>query len=236
MFKQIKIRKISEEIVDQIKTAILEGQLKPGDKLPPERELIKELGVSRVSLREALNSLESLGFIEIRQGGGSFVRSVVADRVKDPLNVMIKENINKVFDLIEVRKGLETWAASHAASQATERDIDSLAKIVETMEKELKERTFSYKSDADFHLAISLASHNTIQAHLMSTIYDLLSEYLLFLDEKTLSNQEIRNKLYHQHLRIFNAIKERNSEAAQKEVMEHLDFVEGELKRLLFHD
>ena len=69
----------------------------------------------------------------------------------------------------------------------------------------------------------------------MSTIYDLLSEYLLFLDEKTLSNQEIRNKLYRQHLRIFNAIKERNSEAAQKEVMEHLTFVEGELKRLLFH-
>src|SRR4030042_99910 len=114
MFKQIKIRKISEEIVDQIKTAILEGQLKPGDKLPPERELIKELGISRVSLREALNSLESMGFVEIRQGGGSYVRSVVAERVKDPLNLMIKENVNKVFDLIEVRKGLETWAASHA--------------------------------------------------------------------------------------------------------------------------
>ncbi|HSB04258.1 MAG TPA: FadR/GntR family transcriptional regulator, partial [Thermodesulfobacteriota bacterium] len=167
MFKQIKIRKISEEIVDQIKTAILEGKLKPGDKLPPERELIKELGVSRVSLREALNSLESLGFVEIRQGGGTLIRSVVADRVRDPLNVMIKENINKVFDLIEVRKGLETWAASHAASQATESDIESLAKIIKAMGKELEERIFSYKSDADFHLVLSLASHNTIQAHLM---------------------------------------------------------------------
>jgi GntR family transcriptional regulator, transcriptional repressor for pyruvate dehydrogenase complex len=236
MFKQIKIRKISEEIVDQIKTAILEGKLKPGEKLPPERELIKELGISRVSLREALNSLESMGFVEIRQGGGSYVRSVVADRVKDPLNLMIKENVNKVFDLIKVRKGLETWAVSHAASQATESDIDALERIVKAMEKELEERIFSYKSDADFHLALSLASHNTIQAHLMFTIYDLLSEYLLFLNEKTHSNQEIRNKLYQQHLRIFNAIKERNSESAQREVMEHLTFVEGELKRLLLHD
>ena len=131
-----------------------------------------------------------------------------------------------------MRKGLETWSASHAATQATESDIDSLTKIIKAME----ERIFSCKSDADFHLVLSLASHNTIQAHLMSTIYDLLSEYLLFLDEKTLSNQEIRSKLYHQHLRIFNAIKERNSEAAQREVMEHLTFVEGELKKLLFHD
>jgi GntR family transcriptional repressor for pyruvate dehydrogenase complex len=233
MFKQIKIRRISEEIVDQIKNAILEGKLKPGDKLPPERELIKDLGVSRVSLREALNSLESTGFVEIRQGDGSFVRSVVADRVKDPLHLMIKENTNKVFDLIEVRKGIETWAAYYAANRATEENIEALTRIIEAMKRELDENQPSHKSDADFHLAISQASHNTIQAHLMFTIYALLEEYLRFLNEKTLSNLGVRSRLYQQHLRIFHAIKDRNGEAAQREVMEHLNFVEGELKKLL---
>jgi GntR family transcriptional repressor for pyruvate dehydrogenase complex len=233
MFKKIRVRKVSEEVVDQIKSAILEGRLKPGDKLPPERELVKDLGVSRVSLREALNSLESVGFVEIRQGGGSFVRSVVSDRIKDPLDLMMKENVSKVFDLIEVRKGIETWAAYHAAGRATEEDIEILTKIVETMKRELDESKPSPKSDADFHLALSQASHNTIQAHLMFTIYALLEEYLRFLNEKTLSNPEVRDRLYQQHLRISHAVKNRDGEAARREVMEHLNFVEGELKKLL---
>ena len=232
MFKKIRVRKVSDEVVEQIKKAILEGKLKPGDKLPPERELVKDLGVSRVSLREALNSLEGMGFVETRQGG-SFVRSVVADRIKDPLNLMIKENVNQVFDLIEVRKGIETWAAYHAANRATQEDIETLAEIVEAMKGELDENRPSHKSDADFHLAVSQASHNTIQAHLMFTIYALLEEYLRFLNEKTLSNQEVRERLYQQHLRLFHAIKSGDAAAAQKEVTEHLSFVEEELKKLL---
>jgi GntR family transcriptional repressor for pyruvate dehydrogenase complex len=234
MFKPIKVRKISEEIVDQIKGVIIEGKLKPGEKIPPERELIKQLGVSRISIREALKNLENQGFIDIRQGNGSFVRSIVTDRVKDPLNIMIRENVEKIFELADVRKELEAWSAYHAAQRATESEIEALGKITREMEKYLrKEKTPPAKLDADFHLTISQSSHNTVQAHLIFTIYDVFSEYFTFLIENICFNRKYYQAIYEQHVNIYKAIKQHKPEESRGNILEHLNFVEAELKTLL---
>lgn len=234
MFKPIKVRKISEEIVDQIKGAILEGKLRPGDKIPPERELINQLGVSRISIREALKTLESMGFIDIRQGNGSFVRSVVTDRVKDPLNIMIRENVEKFFELAEVRKELEAWSAYHAAQRATESEIEALGRNTREMEKYFREeKTPPPKVDADFHLTISQSSHNTIHSHLVFTIYDVFSEYFTFLIENICFNRKFYQAIYDQHVNIYKAISERNAVESREKILEHLNFVEAELKNIL---
>jgi GntR family transcriptional repressor for pyruvate dehydrogenase complex len=232
MFKQIKVRHISEEIFDQIKSAILEGYLKPGQKLPTERELMKELGVSRVPIREALKLLVNIGFIETRQGGGSYVRSLLADRVRDPLNLIIKDNIEKIFELLEVRKEIETWSAYYAAQRATAADIATLGHIIDEMKTYFeKEKTPPTKLDADFHLAIAQCSYNTIQAHLTFTIYDIFKDYFNFLIENICFNRKYLQAIYSQHLAIYNAIRQRKSEEARNRIMEHLTFVDAELKR-----
>lgn len=232
MFKQIRIRHISEEVFNQIKSAILEGKVKPGEKLPTEQELIKELGVSRGPIREALKLLKNMGFIETRQGGGSYVRSLVANRVGDPLNLIMKDNIEKIFELLEVRKEIETWSAYHAAHRANEEDIEALGRIVDETKTHIeKEKMPPTRLDADFHLAIAQCSYNTIQAHLTYTVYDIFKDYFNFLIENICFSTKYQQAIYSQHADIYGAIKGRDAEGARHLMMDHLSFVDAELRR-----
>jgi GntR family transcriptional repressor for pyruvate dehydrogenase complex len=232
MFRRIKIRHISEEVFDQIKTAILERRLKPGEKLPTERELMQELGVSRVPIREALKLLGNMGFIETRQGGGSYVRSLLADRVRDPLNLIIKDNFEKIFELLDVRKEIETWSAYYAAQRASDEDIAALGRIVDEMKTYFEmEKTPPIRLDADFHLVVAQCSHNTIQAHLTYTVYDIFKDYFNFIIENICFNTRYQETVYDQHRSIYSAVKNRNGREARTRILEHLTFVEGELRR-----
>ena len=227
MFNSIKHTKISEDIANQIKRLIIDGELKPGDQLPPERELIKQLGVSRPSLREALNSLVTMGFLEVRQAKRTFVKSVSSKLIEDPLSLLIKADDQKIFDLIEVRKAIETWAAYHAAQKASREDIKQLDTIIGEMKRAFEEGRSWEKQDADFHLAIAQATHNTIHMHIMSGIYDLLRESVgrVFRDRVKIK------KLLDQHYRIFNAIKNHSPDKARERTLEHLNYVESEVKK-----
>jgi len=227
MFNSIKHTKISEDIANQIKRLIIDGELKPGDQLPPERELIKQLGVSRPSLREALNSLVTMGFLEVRQAKRTFVKSVSSKLIEDPLSLLIKADDQKIFDLIEVRKAIETWAAYHAAQKASREDIEQLDTIIREMKRAFEEGRSWEKQDADFHLAIAQATHNTIHMHIMSGIYDLLRESVgrVFRDRVKIK------KLLDQHYKIFNAIKNHSPDKARERTLEHLNYVESEVKK-----
>jgi len=227
MFNSIKHTKISEDIANQIKRLIIDGELKPGDQLPPERELIKQLGVSRPSLREALNALAAMGFLEVRQAKRTFVRSITSKLLEDPLALLIKADTQKIFDLIEVRKAIETWAAYHAAQKASREDIEQLDTIIREMKRAFEEGRSWEKQDADFHLAIAQATHNTIHMHIMSGIYDLLRESVgrVFRDRAKIK------KLLDQHYKIFNAIKNHSPDKARERTLEHLNYVESEVKK-----
>ena len=227
MFNSIKHTKISEEIANQIKRLIIDGELKPGDQLPPERELIKQLGVSRPSLREALNALAAIGFLDVRQAKRTFVKSVTSKLIEDPLSLLIKADDQKIFDLIEVRKAIETWAAYHAAQKASSGDIEQLGTIISEMKRAFEEGRSWEKQDADFHLAIAKATHNTIHMHIMSGIYDLLRESMA----KIFVGREQVKKLIKHHHQIFIAIKNRSPEKAREKTLEHLNYVESEVKK-----
>ncbi len=227
MFKSIKHTKVSDEIANQIKQLIIDGKLKPGDKLPPERELIKQFGVSRPSLREALNALVAMGFLEVRQAKRTFVRSVVSKLIEDPIALLIKADTQKIFDLIEVRKAIETWAAYQAAQKASREDIQQLEAITHEMQKAFEEGRSWEKQDADFHLAIAKATHNTIHMHIMSGIYDLLKESMsrIFVDR-----EQVKKLMKHHH-QIYLAIKNRSPEKAREKTLDHLNYVEEEVKK-----
>jgi GntR family transcriptional repressor for pyruvate dehydrogenase complex len=226
MFKSVKHIRVSDEIVNQIRGLISLGRLKPGDQLPPERELVKQFGVSRPSLREGLNSLVAMGFLEVKQAKRTFVKSLTSERMQDPLSLLIKTDTQKIFDLIEVRKAIEAWGAFQAAQRATEEDIKQLETIIEEMKLALKEGRSLEKEDADFHLAMAQATHNTIQTHIMSTIYDLLRESVA----KVFTDTRKVKKLLHQHYRIFRAIKSHFPDKARERTIEHLNYVEAEVK------
>jgi GntR family transcriptional repressor for pyruvate dehydrogenase complex len=226
MFRSVKRQRVSDEIVNQVKALISEGVLKPGDRLPPERELIREFGVSRPSLREALKSLVAQGFLEVKQGDRTFVKSITSEKLQDPLSLLLKADTQKIFDLIEVRKAMEAWGAFHAAQRGSEEDIKRLEQIIGEMKETLDEGKSWEKHDADFHLAMAQATHNTIQTHLMSTIYDLLRESVA----RVFRDQGKAKKLFNQHYRIFSAIKNRSPDRARERVLEHLNYVESEVK------
>jgi len=226
MYKPIKPLRVSDEIVNQIKGLISQGRLKPGDRLPPERELVELLGVSRPSLREALNSLTTMGFLEVKQAKRTFVKSITSPMIQDPLSLLIKADTQRIFDLIEVRKALEAWTAFHAAERATEEDIRQLEAILQKMKGAMKKGESWEKLDADFHLALAQATHNTIQIHIMSTIYDLLKESTakIFTDPKKLQ------KLLEQHGSICSAVRGHAPDKAREQTMEHLNYVESEVR------
>jgi len=226
MFKTIKHVRVSDEIVNQIKKLISEGKLRPGVQLPPERDLIKEFGVSRPSLREALKSLVAMGFLDVRQAKRTFVKSMTSQKIQEPLSLLIKTDTQKISDLIEVRKALEAWSAFQAAERATEQDIEQLDSILKEMRAAFEKGRSWEKEDADFHLAIAQATHNTIQTHIMSTIYDLLRESVA----RVFTDRAKVKKLFQQHYRIFSAIKNHSPEKARDRTLEHLDYVDSEVK------
>ena len=232
MFKQIKIRHVAEEVFDQIKSAIETGKLRPGEKLPAERELMSQLGVSRVPIREALKLLANMGLIETRQGGGSYVRSLLSDRLCDPLGAIIGDSAEKLFELIEVRKEIETWSASYAAQEATPEDMMTMGRIIEEMKGHL-ERTgkVPVALDIEFHLAIAQSSSNTIRAHLFHTIQSIFSDYFRLTIEAICAHEQVQRFLYDQHVRIFDAIKRREAGKAREAIARHLTFVAEELKK-----
>ena len=230
-FQPIKQKKISTKIAEQIKTLITSGDLKPGDALPPERELVKVFNVSRASLREALNALAGMGFLEISHKHRTIVKSLASGRITDPLHHLLKEDIQTVFELIEVRKAVESWSAYHAAIRATDDEIANLENSIESMRIKIEQGISPLEDDANFHLAISEATHNKIQTHLMFSIYDILKESL----GKYYEQVEMR-EVYEQHCKVVEAIKKRDSALASRRMHEHLDYVENNVKDLAVSD
>ena len=121
---------------------------------------------------------------------------------------------------------MEAWSAFHAAQRATQEDIKQLESTIEEMKAAYEKGTSWEKEDADFHLAIAQATHNTIQTHIMSTIYDLLRESVA----RVFTDRAKVKKLLYQHYRIFSAIKNHSPEKARERTLDHLNYVESEVK------
>ncbi|MDY0390987.1 MAG: FadR/GntR family transcriptional regulator [Desulfobulbus oligotrophicus] len=225
-FKPIKAKKISNLIADQIRGAILAGDFAPGDKLPPERELAQMFGVSRPSVREALNLLASIGLVMSYQGGGTVVQSLVDTASETPLGELISQQQERVLEVIEVRKGMESWTVFYAAQRALPEDLRRMDEIIAAMRKNTEASVPSEDLDANLHLVIARATHNIVWLHLMQSLFDAMKEFQRSVWRAVYLTREDFDLLLNHHIDIVEAIRRRDPESARTIMMQHLDFAE----------
>jgi len=225
-FQPIKPKKVSSQIADQIRSSILAGEFAPGDKLPPERELAEMFGVSRPSVREALNILASAGLVMSYQGGGTVVMSLVESVAANPLMELIRFKQERALDVIEVRKGMESWTAYYAAQRALPEDLRRLEEIIDGMQRNLDGLKPSEDLDANFHIVIARATHNIVWLHLMQSLFDAMKEFQQSVWRAVYITQEDHHLLFKHHQRIFEAIKSKDANGARDAMNDHLTFAE----------
>lgn len=230
-FKPIKTKKIYEEIVEQVRGLLTEGDLKPGDKLLSERELAERLQVSRASVREALRTLEMMGYIEIRTGEGTFVKEASLEEFIQPFAMMLGLERRSFFHVYEVRRILEAAAAALAADRATEDDLHSLEEALGMMEGELK--SGGDRADTAFHYAIAEATHNPVLIKLMNTISDSFHQSVETARTKIFQHQEDVGHLLQQHREVLEAIRSKDPLLATEKMSQHLTFAENMMSREL---
>jgi len=230
VFKPIRPKKLSEEIVEQIKQLISRGDLGPGQRIPSERELATFLGVSRPSVREAIMVLEAMGFLESRQGGGTFVRSLADVTMADPLaNMVERRDPRMLHALAEVRLGLETWSAYLAAKRAEKPELERLRELYTVMEEQAKNGGWDPEIDFQFHLTITAASHNTLQVHILNTVQKLFQTTIMVALGEFYSKEGYIDLLLNHHREILEAIEARDPERARDWMQKHLSLVEEKL-------
>ncbi len=219
-------KRILDEVYDQLLSLINNGKLKPGERLPPERVLARDLRVSRQSIREALKRAESKGLIKVRQGEGTFVLSAASDLMESPFLTMMTEEIGKIYEFIEIRKLIEVWCARKAAEFGTARELKKMEKALTEMERLIDSNEILGKPDIDFHIVVAEASHNTLMVHMMTTIKQI---FLSMFKISNFTRRPGKNRiLIKQHQEIYEAIKKRDPELARKKMEYHLQFVESE--------
>jgi DNA-binding FadR family transcriptional regulator len=231
-FKPIKTRRIYEEIVDQLKMMIIQGNLKPGDKLPSERELSEQLGVSRSSVREALSALEAMSILDIRSGEGTFVRETSQSATIEPLALVLAVENNPEVQLMEVRRVLEVEAAGVAARRATLYQVEKIGEALKAMREAAEKQELAVEYDLKFHFTIAEATHNNILLRIMNTVADIMHQTFRPKRQQLYGSPGMAERIIHEHTLIFQAIQERNPEKARERMLEHLNNVETGLVRL----
>ncbi|HHV64244.1 MAG TPA: FadR family transcriptional regulator [Peptococcaceae bacterium] len=226
--KPVKTKRIYEEIVEQIRMLISEGQLKAGDRLPSERDLAERLQVSRASVREALSALEMMGLLEIRSGEGTYIKQVNIDSLVAPLAWVLSMEKDTVLELLEVRKILETQAAMLAAVRAEAEELNDMREALEEMKMDLKTGRLGDTPDLNFHYAIARGTKNKILIRLMNAISDTMHQTLKTSRAKLYESEGIPERLYHEHAEIYQAIEARSPQEACKLMLAHLSGVEEE--------
>lgn len=227
VIKPIENLSVTDAITEKLETMIVEGIFKPGETLPPERQLARDFAVSRASLRQALSVLESRGLILSRQGGGNYVCDVVKKSFSDPLLDLIKRHHELKFQVIELRQTLECSAAFYAAERATAEDrviirqrLNELKAVVPR--KNPKEEA---RADLELHLAIADAAHNVPLSLMLRNIYSLLlseiEENLSLVHQFDINSV----KLHAQHNDMVELVIAGDSEGARRIVNEHLELI-----------
>ena len=224
-FEKIKQGKIADNIVEHLEELVYGGVLEPGEKLPPERDLAEELGVSRPSLREALYKMETNGLFQSRQGGGTYVRSIVEPVFTDPLIDMFSSRPGAAEDYVEFRKSLEGVAAYYAALRSTEADREIISERFKAMEQAPEDPEIEAEFDAAFHLSIAEAAHNVFLLHIMRGLFNLLRTGVFYNRSKLYVRKGARDALLNQHKAMYDAIMEGDPDTAQNAAHTHLDYV-----------
>lgn len=230
---RIQTQKLSDVIMHQLEGLIVDGTYRAGDRLPAERELARQLDVSRPSLREAIQKLEAKGLVTRRQGGGTYVSGALHQQVVDPLFALLAENPEAHYDLIEFRHALEGVSAYYAALRGNEADQ---MRIRDTFlaATTAAEQGITHQAEAlmQFYLAVTAASHNVVLLQMVRGLQDILTENIRQNLEVLNPRSEIRQQLNTHRASLMEAILAGQPEQARDACHQHLAYIEAALLQL----
>lgn len=218
VFENVKLGKLAEIVAAQVREEIRNGSLPIGSKLPPERDLIEQFGVSRSTVREALRLLESDGFVVIRSGrhGGAHITHPKVERIATILDVVLEVEKTTMGELIEARAIMEPLAVRLAAERATEKDLSRIQESMDLIRAKADDAALISEQTVRFHVLIAEATHNGVIHALTAT-----TQQLIFARARDAITIEPENTLY-AHERIFEAIRDHKPDVAARRMARHV--------------
>ena len=230
MFLPLQNQKIYQQVASQIQDMILDGRLKSGDKLPPERTMSEQFKVSRNSIREAIRALEILGIVESRQGGGNFIVAGSSDCLFEPLSIMFKLRNGSFSDLLEIRRGLEIEASSLAAQRIKKAQKTEMKALLEEFKNAQGEQE-SIDLDKKLHLFIAEISGNEMLSAFLNSISKLFEQAVRDGRRAILKTFDNNKTLIKMHRDLCEAIISGKADAAAKACRRHFDVILDNLKK-----
>ncbi|MEH7120786.1 FadR/GntR family transcriptional regulator [Neobacillus vireti] len=223
VFNPVASKKLYMQIYNQILSEIESGSFKIGDKLPAERELCEQFGVSRVPIRQALSALELNGIIYSRQGEGIFVKRNEINNAQSESAIFFKSISPE--DIVEVRMNIEPIIVRLAAERATEEDKEELRSTIQEMEKETMDGVYVPETDHKLHYGIAKASHNDLLINIMAAISNAMKQQEMwkFIRDRTVTRPDYRDINFKEHQLLIKAIENHNEKLAVDVMTKHMN-------------
>ena len=218
---------VTKEAIKRIQDLIRSGRVRPGDRLPPERELAASLGISRNSLREAVRALGLMNILYSRQGDGTYVTSLEPELLVEPIHFVLNLNPDSVFHLFEVRRVLEAGAAQVVADRVDDADLEELRGCLAKLKSHTNDLRAFLEADVVFHGAIFRAARNPLLTSLMAAVGSLALDSRL----ETVRLPQVRRQTVLDHAVIYGALKRRDRDGSRDAMIAHLANVEKSLRK-----
>ncbi len=219
-FEVVRKDKVYDQVARKLEEFI-RRELKPGDKLPSERELAQSCKVSRSSIRDAMRRLELMGLVEPRQGAGTIVRDPSPDSLVNPLFSALMRKRKHVSELLDVRIMIEPAIAMRAAKHINPEQLARMEAILRRQGEKLQSGESGIEEDSEFHYTIATAANNSVLLHVIDVLMDLLRESR----ERNMQVEGRQQKSFEGHQRIFTALSRGDAKAAEAAMRKHLDEV-----------
>jgi GntR family transcriptional repressor for pyruvate dehydrogenase complex len=220
-FETIRRNAVAHEAIATIKAMIVRGDLRAGQRLPAERELAAQLGVSRPSLREAIRALITLNILESRHGEGTFVSSLEPDLLAEPIDFVMQVDDGGIAAVFEARHVLEAGIAALAAERATDLELAELEDYVSAGRAKLDDPEAFIEHDIEFHDRLRRAARSPVLSSMLGSISTLAVE----MRRRTAQSQAVRARAHADHARMVKTLKARDPEAARLAMIAHLEHV-----------
>jgi GntR family transcriptional regulator, transcriptional repressor for pyruvate dehydrogenase complex len=216
-------------LAEKLIECYLGGNLKPGERLPSERELAGQFNVSRTTIREALRTLELNGLIDIRQGGGSYVKVFEVQSSKEEIITAVKAENPLFYEMLELRRALEVESAFLAAKRATPADLEKLRITLHNMTLSKQDPELGLKADLDFHIGIAESTHNSIFIELIHTLREHMEETIKATQNHRFKDPSRYGDTMEEHKKIYLAIASGNGDKAKELMESHITKIRAEL-------
>ena len=216
---KIERKRLADQIIEKLASMIATGELKPGDKLPSEPELMKNFGVGRSSIREAVGALSLIGLVTVRPGHGTHVAVPSKESQSKPIGLMLTVGRDKIRELVEARLIIEQATVKLAAERATEQDLKEIKRHMDDLKPPLTVSKKAIRADLDFHDAIAKASQNSVLNRFLSELRQPMKHWM----EQKAKHDWGYEKVYDQHSKIVDAIESHDGERAQIAMRNHLE-------------